>query len=294
MDSRITRIAVRQHGIVGRRPLLAAGGGAKTVDSMLQRGHLLRVSRGVYRLPGVPLTFLGEMMAAALRCGPDARVAGERILSVLGIRDARPDGPFVILTRPGREVTGVPWLWRADRAPGRDGAVVGDVPAVVPARNLLEVAVDADDDGLERIADGCRWRGGILAATRALMCELPHHPGTIRLAESGLVEVGAAESRPERSVDTVLADLGAERQVHLTPFVRVDFLFRGARLVVEYDGAAAHGGKRKREAGSARDEVLQALGYAVLHIRASDLKDLEGLRGRIVEMLAVLTTHAAG
>jgi hypothetical protein len=32
----------------------------------------------------------------------------------------------------------------------------------------------------------------------------------------------------------------------------------------------------------------------VLHIRASDLKDLEGLRGRIVEMLAVLTTHAAG
>jgi very-short-patch-repair endonuclease len=45
---------------------------------------------------------------------------------------------------------------------------------------------------------------------------------------------------------------------------RVDFLWRGARLVVELDGYQAHSGRAAFEADRARDVDLKALGYDVV------------------------------
>ncbi len=281
--------AVGQHGVVGRRQLLAGGIPERTVGAWVARGHLSRVSRAVYRVPGAPLTPLAELMAATLRCGPSARAAGERLLAHLGVHGADPTGPFVVLTQPGRVVTGVPWRWRTDAWPARDDATIVGVPSVTPARSLVEAVVDCSDDDLERLVDGCRWRGRLLPAVRRLVRDLPQHPGTARLLGSGLLDMAAGESPPERRAAEVLVPLGAAQQVWLTSSIRVDFLFPEARLVVEYDGRATHEGPVRRGRDSGRDDALRALGYAVLRITARDLADPAGLRRRIVALLETLT-----
>lgn len=51
---------------------------------------------------------------------------------------------------------------------------------------------------------------------------------------------------------------------------RVDTLFRELRLIIEFDGALAHA---DAAADEARDTMLRALGYTVLHVRWPELHD---------------------
>jgi very-short-patch-repair endonuclease len=68
---------------------------------------------------------------------------------------------------------------------------------------------------------------------------------------------------PERQVD-----LGDDEWIG-----RVDFLFRGARIVVEVDGAEFHDGLLDRQRDEQRDARLQAAGWYVLRFRWADIVD---------------------
>jgi very-short-patch-repair endonuclease len=67
-----------------------------------------------------------------------------------------------------------------------------------------------------------------------------------RIREAGL---------PEPEVNVWLADVGE---------IKVDFLWRTQRLVVEIDGFATHGTRAAFEADRARDQALIGSGYRVL------------------------------
>ena len=284
----MTRLADRQHGIVGRRQLFAAGLGRGHVDELVRSRRLLRVSRGVYRVAGAPLTPRAEMMAASIRCGPGARIVGERILEAVGVHTARRDGPFEVLTRPRRAVTGVDWAWRHGRHDlDEHAALVTAIPSVTPARNLLETAVRCDDRALERLVDGCRWVGRLDAAV-TLAQTLPTHRGARRLLRSGLVDADAPESGAERELCDVLAGLGGETQVRITRCIRVDMFFRPAGLVVERDPEATHGGPADREARAARDTTLEELGLLVEHVDDAAMRNPDAVRARIEARLRVL------
>lgn len=284
----MTKLADRQHGVVGRRQLFAAGLCRGHVDELVRSGRLVRVSRGVYRVAGAPLTPRAEMMAASLRCGPGARIVGERVLEAMGVHTARRDGPFEVLTRPGRTVTGVDWACRqASHDLHEYAALVTGIPSVTPARNLLETAVRCDEHTLERLVDGARWVGRLDAAV-ALAHALPAHRGARRLLRSGLVDAGAPESGAERELCDVLAGLGGETQVWITPGIRVDMFFRPAGLVVERDPSATHGGPTERDARAARDSELEDLGLLVEHVDDDAMRAPEALRARIEARLRVL------
>jgi len=55
-DHEIARLATAQHGIVGRRQLIALGVSAQFVDRAVQRGRLQLVHRGVYAVGHRALT----------------------------------------------------------------------------------------------------------------------------------------------------------------------------------------------------------------------------------------------
>lgn len=286
MDTRILTRSERQHGVVTRRQLLAEGIPANTIRSMVRSGRLQRVSYGVYVVPGTVESHAREVMVAALRCGPDARIAGERMLAFLNVHEASRSGPFVVLTRPGRTVTGVPWLVRPNPlAPGDDAAIIDRIPSFRPARHVLEAAVHRSGDDVERLVDGLRWSEHGVRKLRSLVEQTPEHPGSRRLAASGLIAADAGESPPERTVDSLLAHLHPSRQVLLLDRHRVDLYFAVARLVIEYDGPL-HLAPARRARDHQRDEELRQAGIEVIRLTKEDLADEDALVRRVEAVVA--------
>lgn len=298
MDARILGLSERQHGVVTRQQLLAEGICANTIRSTVRSGRLLRVSYGVYVLPGTVDSHAREVMVAALRCGPGARIAGERMLAFLNVHEASRSGPFVVLTRPGRRVTGVPWLVRPNLlGPDDDVAVIDRIPSFRPARHLLEAAVHRSDGDVERLVDGLRWSRHGVSDLQALVAHTPMHPGSRRLAASGLIDVGVGESPPERTIDTLLAHLHPSRQVLLLDRYRVDLYFAVARLVIEYDGPL-HRAPARRAKDQRRDDDLRQAGIEVIRLTKEDLADEDALVRRIEAVIArraaMLAAEVAG
>lgn len=293
MDPRITSLAARQHGIVGRRQLLARGLPPKHLDALVRDGRVRRLSRGTYLIAGAPMTRAAEAVAAAYRCGPDAVVVGEPIMAMLGIHTAAPDAPLEVLVRPGRRVTGVGWCIRTNPRPtGDDRAVIDRIPSLTPARLLIEAAVGAADDGLRRLVDGYRWTDR-LGAVRHLARRCSTHPGVVRLVRSGFLDGAAPESGGERRLLALLRDLRPDTQVWLTPAVRVDFVLRRERLVIEYDGPL-HGDEVRAQHDSTRDETLRGLGYAIARVTARELDDDPAeVSRRIHDLAAALGARSA-
>ena len=68
----VARIASRQHGVVARWQLVAAGISEGWIDVRLGKGWLIRVYPGVYRVGHVAPSLEAEYMAAVLACGDGA------------------------------------------------------------------------------------------------------------------------------------------------------------------------------------------------------------------------------
>lgn len=286
MNPRILDLSERQHGVVTRQQLLAEEIPADTIRAMVRSTRLRRVSYGVYVVPGTVDTHAREVMVAALRCGPGARIAGERMLAMLNVREASLSGPFVVLTRPGRSVSGVSWRVRPNPlGPDDDAAVVDNIPSFRPARHVQEAAVHRADEDLERLVDGLRWSRHGVDDLRSLVERTPAHPGSRRLATSGLVDVDAGESPPERTLATLLAHLHPSQQVLLLDRYRVDLYFPVARLVIEYDGPT-HLAPARRAKDQDRDDDLREAGIEVIRLTKEDLADEDGLVRRIEGVIA--------
>ena len=65
----IARLAVRQHGLVTRAQLRAAGLTERQIDCRIGRGQLVVVHEGVYRVPAVRATYDQAVLAACLATG---------------------------------------------------------------------------------------------------------------------------------------------------------------------------------------------------------------------------------
>src|SRR6476469_6673578 len=112
-DAVIAELAGGQHGVVGRAQLLAAGIGAKAVESRVRSSRLHPLQRGVYAVGHSVVSGRGRWMAATLATGG---VLSHRSAAALwGLRGW--DGRIEITTRSGmRPRTGL-LLHRAVLAP---------------------------------------------------------------------------------------------------------------------------------------------------------------------------------
>jgi hypothetical protein len=276
----------RQLGVISRAQLIELGNGVHRVEAAVRRRYLVPVHRGVYRRPGTPRSPSQDAIAARLRAGPGARVAGPLLLALLGCEGHDPAAaPFVVLVPRARRLTQVEFRWRIDLAPDRHSATIADVPGVTPERALCELAVDdLPDDQLLLAVDRLRWRTGRGSdRLRRTASELPEeHAGARRLERLRAFDDGRPESPGERGLDEALGDLDPplEWQVWITPTIRVDALWRDCAIVIEHDGPT-HSGPRARERDAARDAVLEARGYLVVRTTAEDLRHPAALRRRL-------------
>src|SRR3954454_4088040 len=89
-DRIVAAVAARQHGVVTRRQLLAAGISARSIEKRLDKGTLIRVYPGVYRVGHRAPSVEADYMAAVLACGDGAVLTGRAGAHLLGLFRARP------------------------------------------------------------------------------------------------------------------------------------------------------------------------------------------------------------
>src|SRR3954469_23216223 len=99
-------IAFGQHGTLSRGQLLEAGLAPSAIDRRLDKGHLIRVHRGVYRVGHTAPSTEATYMAALLAAGEGALLAGRSAAHLMRLFKGAPPPPEVIAKKE-RQINGV-------------------------------------------------------------------------------------------------------------------------------------------------------------------------------------------
>jgi Transcriptional regulator, AbiEi antitoxin len=272
VDAAIAALAVRQHGVVARRQLVALGLGRRAIGHRLEQGRLHRVHRGVYAVGHPLLTRHGRWLAAVLAV--EGAVLSHRAAgSLWGIRPS--DLIEVTAGRAVRPRAGIrirEATLRADEVCTHEGILV-----TTPARTLLDLAAILNARDLERAANEAEVRRlASPTSLDALVARYPGRPGTPAVKELLATQRIGANITKEELEHRFLAFLdergiprpqtNADLALHDGTWIKPDCLWRQAKLIVELDGGATHHTRRAFERDRARDRKAVVSGHRVIRI----------------------------
>jgi hypothetical protein len=272
-------LAERQHGVIARRQLIAAGAAGGAIDHRLRRGRLHVVYAGVYSVGHRLLGRQGRWMAAVLAVGPTAVLSHRAAGASWGVlRSKRLE---VSVRRPRRPVRGIE-IHQSELAPDEVTTLHG-IPVTTLPRTLLDLAAvlsrtpvlrsvnEAEFHGLtDPLSLGdlvARYPGRRGVATiKAILKELEFGGNVTRSElESRFLAFMQAADLPPPEVNVRLLVAGR--------WFECDCVWRAQRLVVELDGRAAHATRVAFERDRARDRTLHAAGWRVVRITWRQLHD---------------------
>lgn len=268
----MARLAAAQHGVVTGLQLIACGVTRHAIDTGVRNGRLHRVHQGVYVVGHLALAPFAREQAALLAVG-DGAVLSHASAAYLWNLQPRPTADVdvsVALRRP-RQRAGIR-LHRLTRGlDPRDVRLRHGLPVTSPARTVLDLASVLAPDRLEDALAEARVHGLLSEGQLEQAAHrLPTRTGARALREllGREGQTGLTRSRAERRL---LALIGAARlpmpvtNVTVAGY-EVDALWADQRLIVEFDGFAAHGHRRAFERDRARDAGLVAAGYRVIRL----------------------------
>ncbi len=291
VNALIQELAERQHGVVARSQLLAAGISVSAIRHRLRRRELRQLHRGVYRATLGPLPLEAET-AALLACGavrdePDpsspVRLCCETAAILWRLLSPSASDGKIHVSTSGRSRSPAPGIrvHRLRTLHPDDLASYQGLPTTAPARTLLDVAARLPGRELEKaVAIVEREHHVHPPVFAALLRRNPRRPGSSRLRTVlGLSERPAyTQSEAEEAFLALVRDAEGppmEVNVRVCGYL-VDFYFRRQRLVVEIDGYRFHSSRRPFRADRRRDLVLQNAGYRVARFSWEDLTESPG------------------
>lgn len=285
MNARPSSLPVLLEGFATYADLLATGLSRGRIRTLVQRGELISLARGVYITPELvhrmrimpqgdvatramavlatlsPGTVVSHATAAELH-GLDQLTSGQRLTVSrspgTGSRSARQPGLLVHAAGLSADDVG----WRFGVPVTTVPRTVIDLARALDFRSGLVVA----DSALHQHLTSKRELRDVLAACR-------RWPGASKAAEVVEFADGLAESVLESLARAVFRDLGLpapELQVEIRDadgqFIgRVDFLWRQFRTIAEVDGALKYDDRTRARAQLRRDKLLRAADYEVEH-----------------------------
>src|SRR3954447_19053427 len=277
LDAMLAALAGRQHGVVGRAQLLAAGVEPTAIKRRVQAGRLHLLYRGVYAVGHPALTQNGCWMAAALATGG---VLSHRSAGALWcIR--RWQGRIDVTTRWARRAQSGLLLHRAALAP--DEITVRDgIPVTTPARTLLDLAGVLQRHQLQQAINEAEILR--LPGPHHLASRYPTKRGTRALR--ALAPPAHTKRDLEARFHTFLNDRRFPRpQTNvLIEGKEIDAAWPGLRLIVELDSWEYHRTRRAFEDDRRRDRLLAAAGWRVVRITWRDLDRPDALEQELREL----------
>jgi very-short-patch-repair endonuclease len=272
VDSRLSKIATQQHGVVTLSQLEAVSLTRYAVAQRAKKGQLHRIHRGVYAVGHRGLSWHGRWMAAVLACGEGAVLSHGSAASLWGLLKTI-EGPVHVSTpstsgrktRLGIHIHRCPSL--AEPSPS---------PSYSPGRGGRRGRLSSTHRDNIPVTSVARTIEDLRASTL-----VPPHlvRRAIRQAElKGLRLDGIETDRTRSDLETAFLALFASHRIpppEVNPKIgryEVDFLWRSERLVVEADTFAYHRGSISFEDDHTRDLDLRQHGYAVLRFTDRQLE----------------------
>jgi hypothetical protein len=265
----ISKLARRQHSLLSREQLLAAGLSRSGIGNRVARGRLHPVVSGVYSLRSPPHSVRQHWMAALLVCGPDSGLCGPPAAVLQGIA-ALPGLPAHVRSpsRRGRDRPGIV-VHRGGIDP-RDLRIVDGIRTVAADLVLIDLAPELDEAELEVVlvaaeSKGLLKRGRLeeLVAARHGRPGNPKHERILALepaiVKSGLellmLPIARAAKLDRPLVNHPIAVPGRSR-----PLI-VDCAWPELRMVVEADSQRFHGDWERAAIDRERDQLLSLVGW---------------------------------
>lgn len=275
----VRALAERQHGVVARRQLIAAGMDAERIRRWREGGRLVGQRRGVYSLGHALLTLEGRWMAAVLACGPVALLSHGSGAALWGLRPPGGTAIDVTIRSGGRRTPGQGVrIHRSVVAGEAFGTVERGIPVTSVAWTLLDLAAAVRPHVLRRAVEEADRREllDVRAIDRALIAS-PRRAGStaLRAILADMARHGITRTRSDVEAKLLQIcldhDLPRPQVNHYDNGVEVDFRWPRHRLVVEVDGWAYHRGRAAFATDRARDRRALASGWRVARFTAVEV-----------------------
>ena len=297
--SLILSIAARQHGVVRRDQLLAAGISRRQLDRRLEDGRLKPLHRGVYLVGAIPSEF-AYPQAALFACGPQSALGCRSALSIWQLLRYPPLAPPWVTVPPKRRIERRGVVITRSRLEDEDVRWKHGMRVASPPRALLDLAAFAPDIcELESLVAEAHYRR--LAGEDELRHQLQRNrgrPGT-RLLREILDRPGGPQrtrSGGERWFLQLLREYGIDgfevnAKVHGW---EVDFFWREHGLCIELDGWDGHSSRAAFEKDRRKWADLSARGLTVVPVAVRDARRNQGDTVRLVTRLLGHTFKQVG
>jgi very-short-patch-repair endonuclease len=288
VEETLGRIARRQHGVVTRTQLLVAGVSSEEIRRRIQKGALLGVHRGVYRVGHKAPSIEARYLAAVLACGEGAVLSGEAAGYLWGLVKGTAPPPEV--TAPThRRITGVRTR-RARRgetqATTRHGIPITTVPRTLADLSSLLSSAD--------LARACHEAGVLHQTTprqvEEILSKRPNTPGARQLRKVMRGEVHVTLSGLERKFLVRLREARLPEPVtnRKASEKRVDCRWPHHNLTVELDSYRYHSSRHAWERDRRREREAYARGDQFRRFTHDDVfDDPQQMLGELSALLRV-------
>lgn len=292
LDELIGRRAATQHGLVTRRQVLGVGS-ARQLQVRVQRGSLIPVRTGVFRVAGAPETWEQHLLAAVF-AGGEGTVASFRSAAWLWRLAGFETPDQLEITVPRRRRARLPGVQVHDsRVTGRaHRAVHHSIPVTSPARTLCDLTACCGLGAVARaVDDALRRKLTTVKKIERVFLDLANQ-GRRRstfmraLLEERLEGFEPGDSPPEGKLYRwiVGAGLPMPRMQHWVRVgrhrYRLDLAYPEQKIGIEYDGWDAHRTRTSFDSDAERDVILEDAGWRMLHFTS------KATRSFVVEKVA--------
>jgi hypothetical protein len=283
--------ASRQHGVVTRAQLLAAGTSHREIARRLEKGLLIRVHRGVYRVGHSARSTEADYLAAVYAGGEGALLSGRAAARLLGLIRGAPPVPEITCPTQ-RRIRGVV-VHRSRNAAPLDRIVRDRIPMTSVPRTLVDIAAGLAEDDLARACHEAEVRYRTTPAhVEAVLRRRPTAPDarTLRRVLRGDAQV--ALSKLERRFLELLRKNGLPLPVsnRLASGRRVDCRWPEHRLTVELDGYRYHSSRHAWEQDRRREREAHARGDDFRRFTYGDV--IEFPEQMLGELRVLLLSHS--
>lgn len=263
----------RQHGVVSRSQLLAAGLTRDAIEHRLATGRLHRMWRGVYAVGRRSVGQRGRWMAAVLSSGPHALLSHRSAAALWGL--TRDSGQLEVVV-PGdvwRRRRGI-LVHRRTGLSDDERRTVHGIPVTDPTATLVDLAACLRERPLERaINEADRLDLVDPESLRSAIDRAPRRPGLGRLRRL-LAGKPLTDSGLERRFLSLVEQAGLplpETQALLNGY-RVDFYWPQLGLVVEADGWRHHRTPGEQATDRRRDQAHAVAGLTAVRFAEAQIR----------------------
>jgi very-short-patch-repair endonuclease len=272
LDEQIAWLAARQHGVVARRQLIAAGASRAAIAHRLGRKRLHGIHPAVYAVGHPRLLPYARYMAAVLACGPGTVLSHRHAAALLGLLTAGSDR--VEVTTPRLSAGPRPGIvvHRTRLLAPDEMTIEHNIPCTNFARTLVDLAGCEPERRLRRAFEQSLVLR--LFDLRAMNVALGRARGRAGTGTLRCLVAQAVDEPPFTRSELERAFLDLVRKANLPPPVvnglvlthEVDFQGPSAHLVVEADSRTFHGHALAFHNDRQRDLELELAGWHVLRI----------------------------